>query len=287
MDCGRAGVADVAGTAGGGTEDGFVDGATMMGSSSFAGDGSTMGAGSSARGDEVIAIDGCAIGVGSDRVGAGAGAVTTAGCATGSLTVAVVTVVAAGGRVLVTDAVVARSDTALGAMAGGGTDRVAAGRPTASGDRAGVVRCALGGGTRIDGDGCAGGGLDATLGVGDASADGVAIPTGFAASTSIALSDGTFGAAGNDPNVGVRSTSSPGSRTAGMDMLDCRRARAGGALAMNTSRFGIACSGVQCCPSGESSSSRVILPSVTHARSSPLFGSAARDPLGRRTFHGR
>lgn len=170
----------------------------------------------------------------------------------------------------------------LDAIAGGALLVALAGRAaTASGDNGGVDRAAAGGGTRTDGV-FAGGGTETLF----ATRETAAVACGSSSSSSPA-SEGTFGAAGTAPSAGVFSASSPGRRTAGIAMLDARRVRAGGAAEMNTSMFAIARSGVQCCPSGESSSSGVILPSAIHARSSPLFGSAARVPFGRRTFHGR
>lgn len=164
---------------------------------------------------------------------------------------------------------------------------------TDNGDSGGVDRAAAGGGTRTDGV-PAGGGIDTVFFGGDeVERTGEGVPNSGAladpplSSSSSPASDGTFGAAGTVPSDGGRTESSVGSRTAGMAMLDARRVRAGGAAAMNTSTFEIERSGVQCCPSGESSSSGVILPSAIHARSSPLFGSAARVPFGRRTLQGR
>ncbi|MBL8685515.1 MAG: hypothetical protein JNK05_40440 [Myxococcales bacterium] len=158
--------------------------------------------------------------------------------------------------------------------------------PTASGESDAAARGALGGGTRTDGDvPCAGGCSDAPFPLGG----GTDVPDGFAPSSPspTLASEGTFGAAGTAPSAGDFTGSSPGKRTAGIARLEALRARTGGALAMNTSRFSIARNGVQCCPSGDSSSAGVMRPSATHARSSPLLGRAARVPLGRRTFHGR
>lgn len=158
--------------------------------------------------------------------------------------------------------------------------------PTASGESDAAARGALGGGTRTDGDvPCAGGCSDAPFPLGG----GTDVPAGFAPSSPspTLASEGTFGAAGTAPSAGDFTGSSPGKRTAGIARLEALRARTGGALAMNTSRFSIARNGVQCCPSGDSSSAGVMRPSATHARSSPLLGRAARVPLGRRTFHGR
>ncbi|MFO0559468.1 MAG: hypothetical protein U0269_15735 [Polyangiales bacterium] len=170
----------------------------------------------------------------------------------------------------------------LCAIAGGALLVALMGRAlTASGDNGGVERAAAGGGTRIDGD--AGGGTDVALTGG---VERVAL-TGAPSSSSSPASEGTFGAAGTAPSAGAFTASSLGNRTAGMAMLDARRVRAGGAAAMNTSKFAMDLSGVQCCPSGESSSSGVMRPSPIHARSSPLLGRAARVPFGRRTFHGR
>jgi hypothetical protein len=163
---------------------------------------------------------------------------------------------------------------------------------TDKGESGGVDRAAAGGGTRTDG--VPAGGIDTLFFGGDEverTGDGVpksgALAEGPLSSSSSPASDGTFGAAGTVPSDGGRTESSVGSRTAGMAMLDARRVRAGGAAAMKTSTLEIERSGVQCCPSGESSSSGVILPSAIHARSSPLLGRAARVPFGRRTLHGR
>jgi hypothetical protein len=169
----------------------------------------------------------------------------------------------------------------LCAIAGGALLVALTGRAlTASGDNGGVDRAAAGGGTRIDGD--AGGGTDVALAGGEERV-ALVVPS----SSSIPASEGTFGAAGTAPSAGGWTASSLGKCTAGIAKLDARRVRAGGAAAMNTSRFAMDLSGVQCCPSGESSSSGVMRPSPIHERSSPLLGRAARVPFGRRTFHGR
>jgi hypothetical protein len=168
------------------------------------------------------------------------------------------------------------------AMAGGALLVALGGRAlTASGDSVGVDRAAAGGGRRTDA--ADGGGTDVAL-VGGV--ERVAL-TAARSSSSSPVSEGTFGAAGTAPSAGAFTASSPGKRTAGIAMLDARRVRAGGAAAINTSKFAMDLSGVQCCPSGESSSSGVMRPSPIQARSSPLLGRAARVPLGRRTFHGR
>lgn len=163
---------------------------------------------------------------GRDTVAAGAAAAAVAG-------------VVAVGVVAVVVAVVA-------VVAVGGDDVVAlAGRPvTASGDSGGFERGALGGGTRIDGDVPAAGGAELAIAVGG----GIDGTPGFTPSTPspTAPSDGTFGAAGTAPRAGDFTASSPGKRTAGIARLDALRARTGGALAMNTSRFSIARNGVQC-----------------------------------------